>query len=45
MTTALGDSRNVMGAFRAGCEAYLVKPIRKERLLEEMEKLGLLTNC
>lgn len=40
MTTALSDSKNIMGAFRTGCEAYLVKPIRKEKLLEEMEKLG-----
>ncbi len=43
MTTALGDSRNVMSAFRTGCEAYVVKPITKEKLLEEIEKLGLLT--
>ncbi len=41
MTTALGDSKNVIGAFRTGCEAYIVKPIGKEKLLEEMEKLGL----
>ncbi len=41
MTTALGDSKNVIGAFRTGCEAYIVKPVSKEKLLEEMEKLGL----
>ncbi len=41
MTTALGDSKNVMGAFRTGCEAYIVKPVAKEKLLEEMGKLGL----
>ena len=41
MTTVLGDSKNVIGAFRTGCEAYIVKPIGKEKLLEEMEKLGL----
>lgn len=45
MTTALDDSRNVMGAFRDGCEAYLVKPIGKEDLLNEMRKLGLLAQC
>jgi two-component system chemotaxis response regulator CheY len=45
MTTALDDSRNVMGAFRGGCEAYLVKPIAKKDLIEEMEKLGLVTKC
>jgi len=42
MTTALGDPKSIMGAFRTGCEAYIVKPVRKEKLLEEMEKLGLL---
>jgi two-component system chemotaxis response regulator CheY len=41
MTTALGDSGNVMGAFRTGCEAYIVKPIEKYKLLEETEELGL----
>lgn len=41
MTTILGDSKNVIGAFRTGCEAYIVKPVGKEKLLEEMEKLGL----
>ena len=42
ITSALDDSTNVMGAFRAGCEAYIVKPISKQDLLDEMEKLGLL---
>ena len=39
MTTALGDSKNVMGAFNEGCEAYIVKPIDKNRLFEEIEKM------
>lgn len=43
MTTALDDSENVFGAFRAGCEGYVVKPIEKARLLGEMEKLGLIS--
>ena len=42
MTTALGDSKHVMGAFREGCEGYIVKPVEKQKLLAEMEKLGLL---
>ncbi len=41
MTTALGESKHVMGAFKEGCEAYLVKPVEKNKLYEEMEKLGL----
>lgn len=43
MTTALDDSRSVMGAFKTGGEAYLIKPFKKDRLLEEMEKLGLVS--
>lgn len=42
MTTALGDSENVIGSFREGCEAYIVKPVEKNKLLEEMENLGLI---
>ena len=45
MTTALDDSKDVMGAFRSGCEAYLVKPVERENLLEEMGKLGFLAKC
>jgi len=41
ITTALDDSQNVMDSLRKGCEAYLAKPIEKDKLLEEMEKLGL----
>ncbi len=42
MTTALGDPKNVMGAFREGCEAYIVKPDKKDKLLEEMKNLSLI---
>lgn len=42
MTTAKGESSDIFTAFRAGCEAYIVKPVRKSALLEEMQKLGLL---
>lgn len=42
MTTALEDSQNVIGSFREGCEAYIVKPVEKDKLLEEMENLGLI---
>ncbi len=43
MTTALDDSGNIMGSFREGCEAYVVKPVCKDKLLAEIEKLGLLS--
>ena len=43
MTTALSDLRNVSAAFGGLCDAYLVKPIEKYKLLEELRKLGLIS--
>ncbi len=42
MTTALGDKGNIMKAFKEQCEAYLVKPIDRKKLLKEIKNLGLL---
>ena len=42
MTTALGDRKNIMEAFRSQCEAYLVKPIDKRKLLEHLRDLSLI---
>lgn len=42
MTTALTDGRNVMKAFKLGCEAYAGKPIDQEKFKQELTKLGLL---
>ena len=42
MTTALDDSTSILGAFQTGCEAYVVKPIDKDRLVMEIRKLGLI---
>ncbi len=42
MTTALGDPKNVVAAWRSLCDAYLTKPIQKAKLLEELRKLGLI---
>ncbi len=42
MTTALSHLRHIRKAFKTGCEAYLVKPIRKEELLKKMRKFGLI---
>jgi two-component system, chemotaxis family, chemotaxis protein CheY len=42
MTTAMGDAANVMGAFTDQCDAYLVKPISRQKLVDELDKLGLL---
>lgn len=43
MTTALGDAKNVMSAFRSQCEGYLQKPISQEQLYRELRELKLLT--
>ncbi|MBN2640656.1 MAG: response regulator [Victivallales bacterium] len=37
MTTALGDRENVLKAFRSSCDAYLVKPYDKKRMLEILQ--------
>lgn len=43
MTTALGDPKNVMQAlYKGGATVYLVKPIDKQPLLEELRKMGLI---
>jgi two-component system chemotaxis response regulator CheY len=42
MTTALGETDLVRNAFEFGCEAYASKPIDTVKLLEVIEKLGLL---
>lgn len=41
MASALGDSENVMDAFRSQADAYLVKPIMKDKLVNTMKKAGL----
>ena len=43
MTTALGDPKNVVRAlYREGAGSYLVKPIAKQKLLEELRVMGLI---
>jgi two-component system, chemotaxis family, chemotaxis protein CheY len=43
MTTALGDPKNVFQAlYKEKAVTYLVKPITKQRLLDEVRTLGLL---
>jgi len=41
MTTALADGKNVMSAFRGACDGYLVKPIDKQKLINEIKRLEL----
>ena len=43
MVTALGDPKNIMTALVKGsCEGYLVKPIRRDKLLGQLRKLGMI---
>jgi two-component system chemotaxis response regulator CheY len=44
MITALGDPKNVVEAFyKGGASSYLVKPIEKKKLLEELRNLALIS--
>lgn len=41
MTTALGDVRTVMSAYKQGATGYVTKPIASQKLLETIRTLGL----
>lgn len=41
MTTCLKDAQNIMAAFRGQCDVYMVKPIARAKLLDELRKLDL----
>jgi two-component system, chemotaxis family, chemotaxis protein CheY len=43
MTTAKDSPSDILGSFKTGCEAYIIKPVRKEALIKEMQKLGMLS--
>jgi two-component system chemotaxis response regulator CheY len=42
MTTTLDDSRNILGAFKSFCDAYVIKPVDKEKLLSYIKSFGLI---
>ncbi len=42
MTTALSDKANVIMAGQQRCDLFLVKPIQKEKLLEDLRRLELI---
>ena len=42
MTTALADKANVLKARERQCDYFLVKPIDKAKLLQELHKLGVI---
>jgi two-component system, chemotaxis family, chemotaxis protein CheY len=42
MTSALSDGGNVFKAFREQCEAYLVKPIDRQKLIAQLKAFKLI---
>ncbi len=42
MTSANSDHDSILKSFRNKCEAYLMKPIMRDQLFAELEKLGLM---
>jgi two-component system, chemotaxis family, chemotaxis protein CheY len=42
MTTALDDSKNIIASFKEQCDGYIVKPISRVKLIEQLEKLSLI---
>lgn len=42
MTTALSDSQSIIQALSNLCNAYLLKPINKAKLLEHLKSFGLI---
>jgi two-component system chemotaxis response regulator CheY len=43
MTTALNDMKNKITAFNGLCDAYLVKPIDRSKLIETLQQLKLVS--
>lgn len=41
MTTALGDFNNVKTAFKNQCEAYLIKPLDRDKVINTLQGLGI----
>jgi two-component system chemotaxis response regulator CheY len=42
MITAKDMAKDMMSAYRSGCEAYLTKPFTHDQLIEQIRQLGLL---
>ena len=42
MVTALDDFDNIKSAFEEQCEAYLIKPVIKEKLLDTLKQIRLI---
>ncbi len=44
MTTALGDPKTIMQAFKEQCEAYLVKPVEQDKLVKALRQMRLISD-
>lgn len=44
MTTALSNPKNVITAFKSMCDAYLVKPVDKQHMVEKLRELNLISD-
>ena len=42
MTTGSSDPKDVRTAFRSECDAYLLQPIEKAKLMEHLKELGMM---
>ena len=42
VTTSLDSPKDVFGIFMEGCTSYLVKPLVRKKIVEEIQSLGLL---
>jgi len=42
MSTGMNDSKNILGAFKSQCDAYIMKPIEKDSILKAMKSFGLM---
>jgi two-component system chemotaxis response regulator CheY len=42
ITSSLSDAENIIESFKAACDSYLIKPIRKAKLINEIKGLGFL---
>lgn len=42
MSTALSDAHNVLKAFNGQCEAYIVKPVTREKILNQLIDLEMI---
>jgi len=40
MITCKSDSKNILGSFNKQCDGYIVKPVEKRMLEEELKRLG-----